>query len=253
MADEPKGTLAGKVAIVTGSARNIGRSTALALAADGAKVVVNAIHDTEAAEKVAAEIADAGGEALVHMADVTDRKAVGEMIDAAVEAFGSVDILVCNASIRGQKPFTEMTYQEWRRVIDVSLDGSFFLAQASVLHMIEKGWGRIVTLGGISWHIGTPGRVHNLVTKSGLVGFTRGLAVELAEHNITVNCVSPGFIDTERPASAGKRPALKVNPPVARMGETQEIASMVRYLCQPEAAYITGQTLHVNGGMYLGG
>ncbi|MCH8237416.1 MAG: SDR family oxidoreductase [Proteobacteria bacterium] len=252
MANEPKGTLAGKVAIVTGSARNIGRSTALALAADGAKVVVNAIHDTEAAEKVAAEIADAGGEAITHMADVTDRKAVGEMIDAAVDAFGSVDILVCNASIRGQKAFTEMTYQEWRRVIDVSLDGSFFLAQASVLHMIEKGWGRIVTLGGIAWHIGTPGRVHNLVAKSGLVGFTRGLAVELAEYNITVNCVSPGFIDTERPASAGKRPPLKVNPPVARMGESEEIASMVRYLCQPEAAYITGQTLHVNGGMYLG-
>ena len=252
MANEPKGTLAGKVAIVTGSARNIGRSTALALAADGAKVVVNAILDTEAAEKVAAEITDAGGEAIAHMADVTDRKAVVNMIDAAVEAFGSVDILVCNASIRGQKAFTEMTYQEWRRVIDVSLDGSFFLAQASVLHMIEKGWGRIVTLGGIAWHIGTPGRVHNLVAKSGLVGFTRGLAVELAEYNITVNCVSPGFIDTERPASAGKRPPLKVNPPVARMGESEEIASMVRYLCQPEAAYITGQTLHVNGGMYLG-
>ncbi len=253
MANEPKGTLAGKVAIVTGSARNIGRSTALALAADGAQIVVNAIHDADAAEAVAGEIAAAGGEAIAHVADVTDHKAVVNMIDAAVEAFGSVDILVCNASIRGQKSFTEMTYQEWRRVIDVSLDGSFFLAQASVLHMIEKGWGRIVTLGGIAWHIGTPGRVHNLVAKSGLVGFTRGLAVELAEHNITVNCVSPGFIDTERPASAGKRPPLKVSPPVSRMGDPKEIASMVRYLCQPEAAYITGQTLHVNGGMYLGG
>ena len=227
--------------------------SALALAADGANIVVNAVQDTEAAETVAEEIASAGGEAIVHMADVTDRKAVKKMIDAAIGAFSSVDILVCNASARSQKPFTEMTYEEWRRVIDISLDGSFFLAQSAVLHMIEKGWGRIVTLGGISWHIGTPGRVHNLVAKSGLVGFTRGLAGELAQHNITVNCVSPGFINTERPASAGKRPPLKVNPPVARMGETDEIASMIRYLCQPEAAYITGQTLHVNGGMYLGG
>ena len=253
MTDTPSGSLDGKVAIVTGSARNIGRATALALAADGAAIVVNAIHDQDAADRVAREITDAGGKAISHLCDVTDRKAVKKMDAAAIEAFGSVDILVCNASSRGQKAFTEMNYEEWRRVIDISLDGSFFLAQSAVLHMIEKGWGRIVTLGGISWHIGTPGRVHNLVAKSGLVGFTRGLAVELAEHNITVNCVSPGFIDTERPASAGKRPPLKVNPPVARMGETEEIASMVRYLCQPEAAYITGQTLHVNGGMYLGG
>ena len=253
MTDTSSGSLDGKVAIVTGSARNIGRATALALAADGASIVVNAIHDQDAADGVVGEITDAGGKAISHLCDVTDPKAVKKMDAAVMEAFGSVEILVCNASSRGQKAFTEMNYDEWRRVIDISLDGSFFLAQSAVLHMIEKGWGRIVTLGGISWHIGTPGRVHNLVAKSGLVGFTRGLAVELAEHNITVNCVSPGFIDTERPASAGKRPPLKVPPPVARMGETGEIASMVRYLCQPEAAYITGQTLHVNGGMYLGG
>jgi 3-oxoacyl-[acyl-carrier protein] reductase len=246
-------SLEGKTALITGSARNIGRATALALAADGANIVVNAVQDTEAAEKVAEEITSAGGEAIVHIADVTDRKAVKQMADAAIGAFGSIDILVCNASARSQKPFTEITYEEWRKVIGISLDGSFFLAQAAVLPMIEKSWGRIVTLGGISWHIGTPGRVHNLVAKSGLVGFTRGLAVELAEHNITVNCVSPGMIDTERPASAGKRPPMKVSPPIARLGEVDEIASMVRYLCQPEASFITGQTLHVNGGLYLGG
>ncbi|MDA0306781.1 MAG: SDR family oxidoreductase [Proteobacteria bacterium] len=253
MAENNKGSLSGKVAIVTGSARNIGRATALALAADGAQIVVNAVEDEAAAIKVADEITLLGSGAMVHMCDITDRKAAHKMVEAAIDTLGSVDILVCNASVRGQKPFTEMSYEEWRRVLDVSLDASFHLAQPAVLQMIEKGWGRIVTLGGISWHIGTPGRVHNLVAKSGLVGFTRGLAVELAEHNITANCVSPGFINTERPASAGVRPALKVHPPVDRMGEADEIASMVRYLCQPEAAYITGQTLHVNGGMYLGG
>ena len=257
MTDSPSGSLAGKVAIVTGAARNIGRETAILLAADGASVVINALQDNAAAEKVIWEITANGGTAISCLCDVSDRKAVDKMVDEAVDAFGGVDILVLNASQRGQKPFTEMTFEEWRNVINISLNGAFFMSQASVLHMIEKGWGRIVTLGGISWHIGTPGRVHNLVAKSGLVGFTRGLAVglavELADHGITVNCVSPGFIDTERPASAGKRPPLKIHPPIDRMGSTDEIASMVRYLCQPEAAYITGQTMHVNGGMYLGG
>ena len=253
MAKGNAGPLAGKVAIVTGSARNIGRATVLALAADGAGVVVNAVKDKAAAEKVAKEVEAAGGKALVHMADVTDRKAVDGMVKAAVDKLGGVDILVCNASQRGQKPFLEMTFREWRNVIDISIDGTFHLAQACLPHMIAKKWGRVVTLGGISWHIGTPNRVHNLVSKAGLVGLTRGLAMEMAQHNITVNCISPGFINTERPASAGARPALKVNPPIARMGEPSEIAGMVRYLCTPEADYITGPTLHVNGGMYLGG
>ncbi len=252
MARNNAGALAGKVAIVTGSARNIGRATALALAADGASIVVNALKDKAAADKVAGEVEKAGGKALVHIADVLDRKAVDRMVKAAVDKWGGVDILVCNASQRGQKPFLEMTFEEWSKVVDISLDGSFHLAQACLPHMMKRGWGRIVTLGGISCHIGTPNRVHNLVGKAGLVGFTRGVAMEFAQHNITVNCVAPGFINTERPASAGARPTPKVQSPVGRMGEPDEIAAMVRYLCSPAAAYITGQTLHVNGGMYLG-
>jgi len=252
MAQKKAGSLAGKAAIVTGSARNIGRATALALAADGASIVVNALKDRAAADTVAGEVEAAGGRAIVHLADVTDRKAVDKMVAAAVKAFGGVDILVCNASQRGQKPFLEMTFEEWSKVVDISLDGSFHLAQACLPHMVRRGWGRIVTLGGISCHIGTPNRVHNLVGKAGLVGFTRGVAMEFAQHNVTVNCISPGFINTERPASAGARPTPKVQSPVGRMGEPAEIAAMVRYLCTPEAAYITGQTLHVNGGMYLG-
>ena len=252
MAQKKAGPLAGKAAIVTGSARNIGRATALALAADGASIVVNAVQDKAAAKKVAGEVEATGGKAIVQMANVTDRKAVDAMVKAAVKAFGGVDILVCNASQRGQKPFLEMTFEEWSKVIDISLDGSFHLAQACLPEMMKRGWGRIITLGGISCHIGTPNRVHNLVSKAGLVGFTRGVAMEFAQHNITVNCISPGFINTERPASAGARPTPKVQSPVGRMGEPTEIAAMVRYLCTPEAAYITGQTLHVNGGMYLG-
>ena len=252
MTDDPSGSLAGKVAIVTGSARNIGRETAKVLAADGASVIINAVQDKDAADAVAAEINDAGGKAFAHLCDVTDRKAVDSMVEAAVDAFGGVDILICNASSRGQKAFTEMTHEEWRRVIDISLDGAFFLSQACILHMIEKGWGRIVTLGGVAWHVGAAGRVHNLVAKSGLVGFTRGLAAEFADRNITVNCVSPGHTDTVRPASAGTHPPTMALAPVGRLGQPGEIASMVRYLCQTEAAFITGQVMHVNGGLYYG-
>lgn len=252
MTHDNRESLVGKVAIVTGSARNIGKATAITLARNGASVVINALQDTKAAERVVSEITENGGTAISILCDILDRKAVDRMVDETVSKLGNVDMLVLNASQRGQKPFTQMNYDEWRNVIDISLDGAFFLSQSCVPHMMKNGWGRIVTLGGISWHVGTPGRVHNLVAKSGLVGFTRGLAVELAEQNITVNCVSPGFIDTERPTSAGKRPSIKIHPPIDRLGTTNEIASMVCYLCQPEAGYITGQTLHVNGGLYLG-
>jgi 3-oxoacyl-[acyl-carrier protein] reductase len=247
-----EGSLRGKTAIVTGAARNIGRAIALALAADGAHVVVNARQDGDAARRVAEEVQRAGGRAIAHVADVTDRGAVEEMVRVGTETFGGIDLLVLNASQRGMKPFLSMSYEEWRRVIDISLDGSFHLAQTCVPHMMRAGWGRIVTLGGMSWYVGTPERVHSLVSKSGLVGFTRGLATELAPHGITVNCVAPGSIDTERPASAGPRPPLKSPVPVGRLGEPGEIAGAVRFLCQPEAGYITGQTLHVNGGSYLG-
>ncbi|MDA0997671.1 MAG: 3-oxoacyl-ACP reductase FabG [Proteobacteria bacterium] len=248
-----KKPLEGKVALVTGSARNIGRAIALQLAEQGAKIVVNAVTDQAAADAVVAEIKGMGSDAIAHLTDVTDAKGVKAMVDAGVKAFGSVDILILNASSRGQVPFLQMTHEQYRRVIDISLDGAFFCAQACLPLMQAKNWGRIVTLGGISWHIGTSTRVHNLVSKSGLAGFTRGLAVEFAPDGVTVNCVSPGFIDTVRPESAGARPTLKVHPPIDRMGTSDEIASMVRYLCLPEAAYITGQIMHVNGGMYLGG
>lgn len=245
--------LAGKTALVTGSARNIGRAIAHHLAREGANIVVNAVTDPEAADEVVQELKDIGVEAISCMANVTDKSAVDKMFAEATDAFGGVDVLVLNASSRGQVPFLEMTYEQWRNVIDISLDGAFHCSRAALPMMQKNGWGRIVTIGGISWHVGTSTRVHNLVSKSGLAGFTRGLAVEFAEDGITVNCVSPGFIDTVRPASAGARPNRKLNAPIPRMGTVDEIASMVRHLCLPESAYITGQIMHVNGGMYLGG
>ncbi|HSF94368.1 MAG TPA: SDR family oxidoreductase [Thermohalobaculum sp.] len=247
-----QGPLTGKTALVTGSARNIGRAAALRLAASGANVIVNAVQDRDAAEAVRAEIEAAGGHAIVCLADVTDRDAVFAMAEAGRAAFGGIDILVANASARGQVPFLEMDHAAWRRVIDISLDGTFHLAQAVLPMMLEKEWGRIVTLGGISWHVGLRNRVNNLVAKSGLTGMTRGLAAEFSGRGITVNMVSPGMIETVRPASAGALPPRETQPPVGRMGTVDEIASAIHFLCLPEQGYTTGQILHVNGGMYYG-
>jgi len=250
--NETESPLEGKVAIVTGGARNIGRSIAKRLASYGVSVVVNAVQDREAADAVAHEIFEAGGRALAHICDITDEDAVNEMAETAVKAFGSVDILVSNASIRAQKPFLEIDTEEWHRTLAVPLDGAFFCARACAPHMIKNKWGRIITIGGISAYIGTANRVGLLAAKSGLVGLTRGLAVELADHGITCNVVSPGHINTVRPGTAGARPPMKVEAPIKRFGHVEEIAGMVHYLCLPEAAYITGQTMHINGGLYYG-
>lgn len=244
--------LDGKVAVVTGAARNIGRATAKRLAEYGVSVVVNAVRDGEAADAVAHEIFEAGGRAIAHLADVTQEDAARGLIDTAIKSFGGIDILVSNASVRAQKPFHEITLEEWRHTLGVSLDGAFLCARAAAPHMIQKKWGRIIALGGVSMYIGTANRAHVMAAKAGVVGLTRGMAVELAPHNITCNVVSPGHIDTERPASAGERPPLSVKPAIDRFGNVDEIAGMVHYLCLPEADYITGQTMHVNGGLYLG-
>ncbi len=244
--------LDGKVAIITGAARNIGRATAKRLASYGVSVVVNAVQDREAADAVAHEIFEAGGKALAHIADITDEAAVNEMVETTVNAFGSVDILVCNASLRDQVPFMDIPVADWHRTIAVTLDGAFFCARAAAPHMIKKRWGRIIGLGGMGSHLGMVNRVHVLAAKAGLGGLMRGLATELAAHRITCNVVSPGQIDTDRPASAGPRPPMKVEPPIARLGEVDEIAGMIHYLCLPEADYITGQTMHVNGGQFYG-
>lgn len=245
--------LTGKTALITGSARNIGRATALRLAASGANIIVNAVRDRAAAGAVRDEIEAVGGRAIVALADVTDREAVEAMAEAGRDAFGAIDILVCNASARGQTPFLEMDHAAWRRVIDISIDGTYHLAQAVLPMMVERRWGRIVTLGGISWHVGSRNRVNNLVAKSGLTGLTRGLAAEFGDRGITANMVSPGAVDTVRPASAGALPPMQSQPPVPRLATVDEIASAVHFLCLPEQGYLTGQIIHVNGGMFYGG
>ena len=248
------GALAGKVALVTGAGKNIGRAIALRLAADGASVVVNGRSDAAALDAVVSEINGAGGQAITALADVSDPAAVGRMVADAAAAFGGIDILVSNAGLRRQTPFLEMSLEEWREILSVALDGAFIVARAAVPHMIRRGGGAIVALSGISTHIGTANRCHVSASKSGLEGLIRALAIELAPHGITANCVAPGSVDTVRGESAGGRTTNldDASIPLRRKATVDDIAAMVRHLAGPEGAYITGQTIHVNGGRYLG-
>jgi 3-oxoacyl-[acyl-carrier protein] reductase len=247
------GILDGKVALVTGAGKNIGRAIALHLARDGAAVVVNGRADQAAVEAVAGEIAAMGGRAVAHLADVSDPAAVARMVEAAAATFGGIDIAVSNAGLRRQTPFLDMPLAEWREILSVALDGAFVLAQAVVPHMIRRGGGAIVGLSGVSTHIGTPNRAHVSASKAGLEGLMRSLAVELAPHGIRCNCVAPGTIDTVRGASAGARPGTlgEGAVPLRRRGTPDEIAAVVRMLVGPEGGYVTGQTVHVNGGVFL--
>ena len=247
------GALAGKVAVVTGAGRNIGRSIALHLARDGAAVVVNGRSNQDAIESVAAEIAALGGQAIAHLADVSDPEAVAGMVRRAADEFGSVDIAVSNAGLRRQTAFLDMSFVEWREILSVALDGVFILAQAAVPHMIRRGGGAIIGLSGISTHVGTPNRAHVSASKAGLEGLMRALAVELAPHGIRCNSVAPGAVDTVRGASAGAMPSRMRDAalPLGRKASVDEIAAVVRMLAGPEGGYITGQTIHVNGGAFL--
>lgn len=247
------GELAGKVALVTGGARNIGRAIACALAAGGAAVMVNARTSRAEAEATADMIRAAGGRAALHLADVTDAGAVAAMVKATVGEFGRLDILVNNAAIRAETPFAELRFEDWRRVLATVLDGAFLCTQACLPHLTRAGSGAIVNIGGMTAHAGAQGRAHVVTAKAGLAGMTRALAHDLAPLGITVNCVVPGTIETIRGLpGAPERPAHRqALPLLGRRGEPEEVAAAVRFLCGPGARYITGQSLHVNGGGFM--
>jgi 3-oxoacyl-[acyl-carrier protein] reductase len=242
--------LAGKVALVTGASRNIGRSIALALAAGGAAVAVNARTSRTDADKVAQEIRGAGGQAEVFMADIVDAKAVNAMVEGIVKRFGRLDILVLNASVRKETPFIDMSFEEWKSLTAVTLDGSFHCAKACLPHMIKAGGGAIVTIGGMTALSGAKRRVHGSVGKFGLYGMTRALAKELGEHQIRVNCVAPGQMNTARAADRSARPD-PTNVPLGRRVEPEEIADAVRFLCGPGSKMISGQLIYVDGGQQM--
>ncbi|MGA2292704.1 3-oxoacyl-ACP reductase family protein [Bradyrhizobium sp.] len=245
--------LAGKVAIVTGAGRNIGRAIARALAEGGASVLVNARSNRAGVEAVAQEIEAAGGTAQIHIGDVAVSTDVAAMADAATKHFGRLDILVNNAALRRERPFAEMDYGEWRAILDTTLDGAFHCVKACLPALRESGAGTIVNIGGLSAHTGAPNRAHVVTAKAGLVGFTRALACDLAAFGITVNCVVPGLIGTPRPKDQPE-PAhhLTHQTLTGARGTPEDVAATVRFLCSPGARYITGQAIHANGGAYFG-
>jgi 3-oxoacyl-[acyl-carrier protein] reductase len=245
--------LNGKVAVVTGAGRNIGRAIALALADGGASIIVNARSNRAEAEAVAREIEAGGGKARVHIGDVAAAADVQAMADMAVKHFGRLDILVNNAALRREKPFAEMSYAEWREIMDVTLDGAFHCAKACLPALRKSGAGAIVNIGGLSAHTGSKNRAHVVTAKAGIVGFTRALAHDLASDDITVNCVVPGLIGTPRPKDKPE-PAhhLTHQTITGKRGTPEDVAAMVRFLCGPAARYVTGQAIHANGGAYLG-
>jgi 3-oxoacyl-[acyl-carrier protein] reductase len=243
--------LQGRVAFVSGAGKNIGRAIALTLARDGAAVIVNGRKDKDAVEAVVREIEGAGGKALAAMGDIGDPQS-GARLAAAGEKMGGVDILVSNAGLRRQTRFLDMSYEEWREIMGVALDGAFLLGKAFIPQMVAKGkGGAFVAISGVSTHVGTPNRCHVSASKSGLEGLMRALAVELAPHKITCNALAPGAIDTARGAAAGPRPVENRPIPLKRFGTVDEIAAMVRLMVGPQGSFITGQTIHVNGGEFL--
>jgi len=244
------GKLDGKVALITGSGRNIGRATALKLAGEGAHIVVNARSNEAEAEAVAREVRERGVKALAVLADVADKSQVDAMVGRAFDEFGRVDILVNNAAIRPHKPFTEVTIEDWERVRGVVLDGAIYCTKAVIGRMVENRYGRILFFTGDGAFTGGHGRAHVSAAKMGLVGLARALAVEFAPHNIRANVVSPGSIDTRRdhPEWYQGRPPSAGGIPLGRQGHVDEIAATCLFLVSDDGGFITGQTIHVNGG-----
>ena len=243
--------LAGCVAIVTGGGRNIGRAIALTLARAGACIAICGRSDQEVIDATVRNIEAIGGKALGLLADVTDAAAVERLVGETAARFGGIDILVNNAAGRPEQPLETMTLADWQGVLATILDGAFLTTKACLPWLKRGGAGAIVNIGGLSGHIGTRHRVHVVTAKAGLVGFTRALAHELAEHKVTANCVVPGLIGTERdPAAALPQHHQVSRTLTGRLGTPRRLPTAVRYLAS--ARYVTGQSLHVNGGAYLG-
>lgn len=239
--------LRGKVALVTGASRGIGRSIAIALANEGAKLIVNYQNRSAEAEQVVSDIRQADGEALSVQADVSDPNDVTRLVEQATRAFGRIDILVNNAGIAQAKPFQELTVSDWDRVVDVNLRSCFLMTQAVLPGMRERRWGRIINLSSVAAHVGGVVGPHYAASKAGMLGLTHFYASALVKDGITANAISPALIETDMVTSNLNAKPDRI--PVGRFGTPEETSDIAVMLAKN--GYITGQTIHVNGGWYM--
>ncbi len=246
--------LEGKVALVTGASRGIGRAIALALAEDGANIAVNYASSPQPAEEACELIRARGRKAFPYKANIANDAENHTMIAAIKQDLGPIQILVNNAGITRDKSFTKMTQALWQEVLDVDLTGPAMVTHECLPSMYETGWGRVVFITSVIGQMGNFGQSNYAAAKGGLIALTRTLAREVAKKGVTVNAVAPGFIETDMTAGVPEAAldAIKLQTPVGRLGKPEEVAAAVRYLTHPLSAYVTGEVINVNGGMYMG-
>ncbi len=246
--------LTGKVALVTGGSRGIGRAICIALAEEHCDIAVNYRSNTEAADAVVRELKGMGVNAKAYQGDVSDAEQSNNMIERVLSELGQVDVLVNNAGITRDRSFLKMKPEEWREVLLVNLNGPFNMTSRLLPAMTERNWGRIINISSIVAQMGNFGQSNYAVAKGGLIAFTKTLAREVAAKGVTVNAVAPGFIETDMTAAVSDKvlDVVKQLTPVGRLGRPEEVARAVRFLAAPQASFITGEVINVNGGMYMG-
>jgi len=242
--------LDGKVVFITGGAKNLGRAMALEFAKSNVNIAINSRTNSQDLEQTLEMISKAGGNSIACVGDITNRLEVDQMVEKIQQAFGRIDILINNAVTHATEPFLELSYNNWRQTIDVTLDGSFHCTQAIVPMMIQGGGGSIINMGGMFGHMPVPNRSPSSAAKAGLAGLTRALALEFAKYNINVNYLAPGPANTQRdPLKPFQFDLSKI--PFGRFTEASEVVNMVMLLSGKEGRFITGQSIHVNGGVFM--
>ena len=243
--------LSGKVALVTGGSRGIGRAISLALAAHGARVAVNYASNAAAAKETVREIGAA--QATSNAGDVSDPAAAAKIVQSAIAAYGRIDILVNNAGVTADDLILRMSEAEWDKVIDTNLKGTFSVTKAAIRPMVRQRFGRIINVGSVAGIVGNAGQANYSAAKAGIIGFTKAIAKEVASRNITANVIAPGFVDTEMTASLtdAQREEIMRLVAVGRTGTPQDVAPAAVFLASDEAAYITGHVLTVDGGLVM--
>ena len=245
--------LEGKVALVTGASRGIGRAIALALASEGASIVINYAGSAAGAEAVKTEVEALGQKAVCIQADISSMSAATEMVEAAVKEFGRVDILVNNAGITRDGLLMRMKEEDWDAVLSTNLKGVFNCSKACIKYMMKQRAGRIISISSVVGVMGNAGQANYAAAKAGVIGFTKSVAKEVASRGITANAIAPGFIQTDMTKALPEKvvEAMQAGIPLGRLGDPEDIAKAVVFLASDDASYITGQTLHVDGGMVM--